>query len=111
AAAGGGSGARVVGSDIDPEKGKAVNAGESPLRGREPGVAELVKEQVSMGRLRASLDATAAADADVVVVCVETPIDPTTHDPSYKALKAALAGLAPIVKRRALASSEATRAP
>ena len=105
------TGANVVGIDIDPEKVKAVNAGESPLRGREPGVAELVGEQVSKGRLRASLEATAAANADVVVVCVETPIDPTTHDPSYKALKAALAGLAPIVKRGALVSIESTLAP
>src|SRR5437016_14597217 len=64
------TGANVVGIDIDPEKVKAVNAGESPLRGREPGVAELVGEQVSKGRLRASLEATAAANADVVVVCV-----------------------------------------
>src|SRR5712664_3595945 len=59
------TGANVVGIDIDPEKVKAVNAGKSPLRGREPGVAELVGEQVSKGRLRASLEASAAANADV----------------------------------------------
>src|SRR2546429_5197949 len=58
--------ASVVGIDIDPEKVEAVNAGRSPLRGREPGLADLLKAQVAKGRLRASLDPADAADADVV---------------------------------------------
>ena len=47
----------------------------------------------------------------MIAVCVETPIDPTTHDPSYKALKTALVGVAPILKRGALVSIESTLAP
>src|SRR2546429_540510 len=105
------TGANVIGIDVDLEKVKVVNTGQSPLRGHEPGLADLVKEQVSMGRLRASLEPTAASGADVVAVCVETPIDPTTHDPSYKALKAALAEIAPVLKRGALVSIESTLAP
>ena len=105
------TGANVIGIDIDLEKVKVVNAGQSPLRGHEPGLADLVKEQVSTGRLRASLEPTAASGADVVAVCVETPIDPTTHDPQYKALKAALAEIAPVLKRGALVSIESTLAP
>ncbi|TLZ83530.1 MAG: nucleotide sugar dehydrogenase [Methanobacteriota archaeon] len=105
------TGANVIGVDIDLEKVKAVNAGESPLQGQEPGLAELLKEQVSKGHLRASLEASAVSGADVVAVCVETPIDPTTHDPSYKALKAALAEIAPVLKRGALVSIESTLAP
>src|SRR2546426_571736 len=105
------TGANVIGVDIDLEKVKAVNAGESPLQGQEPGLAELLREQVSKGHLRASLEASAASGADVVAVCVETPIDPTTHDPSYKALKAALAEIAPVLKRGALVSIESTLAP
>src|SRR5437879_3070165 len=50
------TGANVIGVDIDLEKVKAVNAGESPLQGQEPGLAELLKEQVSKGHLRASLE-------------------------------------------------------
>ncbi len=103
--------AAVVGIDIDPKKVDAINAGHSPLRGREPGLAELVKTQVAKGRLRASLDPDDAADADVVAVCVETPIEPTTHDPVYKALKAALAGVAHHLKDGALVSIESTLAP
>src|SRR2546427_4632298 len=105
------TGANVIGVDIDLEKVKAVNAGESPLQGQEPGLAELLKEQVSKGHLRASLEASAVSGADVVAVWVETPIDPTTHDPSYKALKAALAEIAPVLKRGALVSIESTLAP
>src|SRR2546422_970723 len=86
------TGANVVGLDIDAERVNTVNAGQSPLRGREPGLAALVKGQVSKGRLRASLDPSAASGADVIAVCVETLIDPTTHDPTYKALKTALVG-------------------
>src|SRR5207244_4159749 len=105
------TGANVIGIEIDAEKVKAVNAGQSPLRGQEPGLADLVREQVSKGRLRASLDPKEASGVDAVAVCVETPIDPTTHDPSYKALKAALAGVAPLLKRGALVSIESTLAP
>ncbi len=103
--------ASVVGIDIDPKKVAAVNAGRNPLRGREPGLGDLLKDEVANGRLRASLDPADAADADVVAVCVETPIEPTTHDPSYKALKAALAGVGPHLKAGALVSIESTLSP
>jgi len=105
------TGARVAGIDIDPKKVQAINAGRNPLRGREPGLAELIRTQVSRKRLVATSDMSAARTADVVVVAVETPIDPSTHDPSYRALKAALASLGPNLRRGALVSIESTLAP
>jgi UDP-N-acetyl-D-mannosaminuronic acid dehydrogenase len=105
------TGATVVGVDIDPEKVESVNAGRSPLRGREPGVQDLLAEQVSKGRLRATLDPADAAGADVVAICVETPIEPSTHDPSHKALKGALSAVGPHLKRGALVTIESTLAP
>ena len=105
------TGANVVGIDIDPEKVESVNAGRSPLRGHEPGLDDLVREQVAKGRLRASMDPKTASSADVVAVCVETPIDPATHDPSYKALKVAIAEVGPHLKSGALVSIESTLAP
>ena len=105
------TGATVIGVDIDPDKVESVNAGRSPLRGREPGVQELLEAQVSKERLRATLDPEDAAGADIVAICVETPIDPSTHDPSYKALKAAIAAMGPHVKRGALVTIESTLAP
>jgi len=105
------TGANVVGIDIDPEKVESVNKGRSPLRGHEPGLDDLVREQVATGRLRASLDPQTASSANVVAVCVETPIDPATHDPSYKALKVAIAEVGPHLKPGALVSIESTLAP
>jgi UDP-N-acetyl-D-mannosaminuronic acid dehydrogenase len=105
------SGASVVGVDIDPKKVEAVNAGRNPLRGREPGLPDLLKAQVGKKRLRATTDASAIRNADVVVVSVETPIDPATHDPLYRALKTALASIGPHLKRGALVSIESTLAP
>ena len=105
------SGNSVVGIDIDSTKVEAINAGRNPLRGREPGLARLVQSQVRARRLRATTDFAAASRAAVVVVSVETPIDPTTHDPDYKALRSALAALGPNMKRGALVSVESTLAP
>ncbi len=105
------SGAAVVGIDIDPAKVRAVNAGRNPLRGKEPGLPELLKDAVAKGRLTATMEMEGLAGADVVVVCVETPIDAATHDPQYRALKAALASIGPHLKRGALVSIESTLAP
>jgi UDP-N-acetyl-D-mannosaminuronic acid dehydrogenase len=105
------TGARVVGIDIDEGKVAAINAGRNPLRGREPGLADLVRAQVARKRLAASSDMSDAETAQVVVVAVETPIDPSTHDPSYRALKSALSALGRHLRKGALVSIESTLAP
>jgi len=105
------TGAQVVGIDVDPKKVDAINAGRNPLRGREPGLPELLRSARVRRRLRATTDVSAASQADVVVVAVETPIDPVTHDPVYRALKSALTSLGPHLKKGALVSIESTLAP
>ena len=105
------SGNSVVGIDIDPNKVEAISAGRNPLRGREPGLAALIRTQAHARRLRATTDFTAASSANVVVVSVETPIDPSTHHPDYKALRSALSALGPNLRRGALVSIESTLAP
>ncbi|MGQ0797835.1 MAG: nucleotide sugar dehydrogenase [Methanobacteriota archaeon] len=105
------AGARVVGIDIDPAKVDAINAGRNPLRGREPGLAHLVRAQVAAKRLRASSDPSTVRTADVVVVSVETPIEPTSHDPNHRALTSALRSIGAHLKRGALVSIESTLAP
>jgi GDP-mannose 6-dehydrogenase len=73
----------VVGIDVNPEKVKAINSGLSPIH--EPGVAELLSEARSAGRLSASTDiGDHLAEADVAIVCVGTPSGPDgAHDMSY----------------------------
>ncbi len=105
------AGVDVVGIDIDSSKVNAVNAGRSPLEGDEPGLPDLVARGVALGRLRASQDYAECEDADVVIVAVETPIDDGTHDPQFRALRSALASLAPHLKRGAIVSIESTVAP
>src|SRR5207247_384203 len=111
AAAAAATGADVMGIDIDSGKVESTNAGRSPLRGREPGLNELVKATVSKRKFRASLDPAAGATADVVAICVEPPIEPSTRDPSHKALKAAISSIGPHLKRGALVTIESTLAP
>ena len=62
--------------DLDPAKVAAVNAGESFLH--EPGLAELLRENVPQ-RLRATADVAAAVrGSDVTVLAVPTPFDAAT---------------------------------
>src|SRR6187402_1869568 len=65
-------GHRVIGVDKDETKIKSVESGKSPFF--EPGLDEIITEQVSSGRLSATTSAAEAlADADVVMICVGTP--------------------------------------
>jgi UDP-N-acetyl-D-mannosaminuronic acid dehydrogenase len=62
----------VTGVDVDPSVVERVNAGESHVLG-EPGLSDLVAEQVSRGRLAATTDGSmAAADARIHVIIVPT---------------------------------------
>jgi GDP-mannose 6-dehydrogenase len=64
-------GHRVMGVDRDQHKVDNVLAGRAPFY--EPGLEELVRENVTAGRLTASTGAEGIADAAVVMVCVGTP--------------------------------------
>ena len=67
-------GHQVIGVDIDAEKVAALNAGETPVA--EPGLGDLVKEQVAAGTLRATEDYKAAiAETDIAMIAVGTPSD------------------------------------
>ncbi|HEV8116465.1 MAG TPA: NAD(P)-binding domain-containing protein, partial [Acidimicrobiales bacterium] len=65
-------GHRVNCADIDPAKIELLNGGEIPIV--ELGLLELVREGVDGGRLRFTVGAAAAAaEADFVFLCVQTP--------------------------------------
>jgi GDP-mannose 6-dehydrogenase len=70
------AGHMVVGVDVDPGKVSAINSGHSPVI--EHGIDELIGEGVSQGRLLATTDiGVALAGADVSIVCVGTPSEPS----------------------------------
>ncbi len=83
---------KVIAIDIDPSVVAAINEGRSHI-GEEPGVADLVAEAHRAGRLRATLDGSAAAaEADVVVLIVPVMLDATNH-PDRRSMDAAVTSI------------------
>ena len=84
----------VIAVDVNPAVVEAINGGRSHV-GEEPGLAELVARVHGEGRLRATLDAAAAArEADVVVLIVPVMLD-AEHRPDYRYMDPAVASIAP----------------
>jgi UDP-N-acetyl-D-mannosaminuronic acid dehydrogenase len=84
----------VTGLDVNVAKVATINAGGCPIEGKEPGLAELVSEMVTAGRLEATTDYSVCRGADVILIAVETPID-SVNQPRYTALRSALRSLEP----------------
>lgn len=70
----------------------AINAGRSPIGGVEPELDQIVAEAVAARLLDASHDIGQVADADVILVCVQT--DREGINPDYGPLLEALHGVA-----------------
>ena len=79
-------------------KVKAINEGRSPIGGIEPELDRIVAESASAGLLRATHDPAAVADADVILVCVQT--DRKGWGPDYGPLMASLEGVAAALQTR-----------
>lgn len=68
-------GHQVIAVDIDPARVAIINDGRSPIVER--GLDTLIADAVAAGKLRATLDATAAVrNTDASYVCVGTPSNP-----------------------------------
>ncbi len=78
----------VVGYDTDADKLRALSLGKVPFF--EPGLDELLLEQVESGRLRFTTDiADAVRDADVHFICVGTPQLPGSNAANLSYVEAA----------------------
>jgi nucleotide sugar dehydrogenase len=100
-------GHRVVGIDVAPRVVDLVNSGAVPFSG-EPGLEEALKQAVSDGTFRATLDGTTAtATADAVVVVVPLIVD-QEGVPDFGPLDAATSVLAAGLKPGTLVSYETT---
>ncbi|WP_299565959.1 nucleotide sugar dehydrogenase [uncultured Mycolicibacterium sp.] len=64
----------VTGIDVRPHVVDEINQGRTAVP--EPGLGELVANSVRTGRLRATTDFAAVADAEFVIVTVGTPLGP-----------------------------------
>lgn len=66
------TGWHVTGVDIDDRRVAMLNNGESDIE-RVPGA--IVKSLVDAGRFKATTDATALRQADIILICVPTPLN------------------------------------
>ncbi len=76
----------------------AINEGRSPIGGVEPDLDRLVRESVTAGLLSASHEYAALADADLILVSVQT--DKKGSEPDYGPLFEALTGIAIALQKR-----------
>ena len=105
------AGFKTTGLDIDARKIALITAGQLPMEGHEPGLAEMLAEVVESGHLKATLDASAASQADIVLFAVDTPVDGSDHKPRYAALGAALRSVAAHLNPGTMVIIESTLAP
>ena len=93
--------------DVDGERVAALNAGRSPVDDvSDETIAALRQQQ----RLEASADFLAAAQAEVVVICVPTPLT-ASKEPDLTAIRSAAAELAPRLRPGQLVVLESTTYP
>lgn len=100
----------VVGLDVDEARVKQINRGFNPIKGREPGMNELVKKVVKTKNFIASTDTNLYRDRDIIFVAVQTPVE-DDHMPKYEHLRAAVKAIAQNIKKGALVVIESTIAP
>lgn len=97
-------GLAVHGVDIDERIVGAVNRGEVLIV--EPGLAEIVRDEVQQGKLQA---ATQPKASDAFVIAVPTPFrHDGTHAPDISYIEGAIRSLAPVVRKGNLIVLEST---
>jgi GDP-mannose 6-dehydrogenase len=68
------AGYKVIGVEVNDEKVGMINEGKSPIV--EPGLADLIRDTVSAGKLRATTSCKdAIANSEIAFICVGTPGD------------------------------------
>ncbi len=104
------SGFSTIGVDLSESRVAAIQDGVSPFEDGEPGLAAVLEEVRRARRLRATTDVGELAEADVVVIAVQTPVD-EEHQPRLEALVAACSSVATVLRSGALVVIESTIPP
>jgi len=89
----------------------ALNSGQSPIEGDEPGLDELIASVVKKGTFRVTDDFSVIGEMDTVLIDVQTPTDTADHAPSYLSLKEVSRRVGEFMKKGALIIIESTVAP
>lgn len=101
----------VIGLDLDSDKVSKISRGICPIEGKEPELPELLTRVVKEGKLGVTNDYSICKESQIVLIAVETPVDPSTHKPAYQALKSALTDLGKNFSPGTLVIVESTIAP
>jgi UDP-N-acetyl-D-mannosaminuronic acid dehydrogenase len=104
------AGFHVAGVDVDARRVGRISSGDCPIRGREPELPELLARVTASRHLVAHADYSALAQADVILIAVDTPVS-SDHRPRFATLRAACASLGAVMKPGALVVVESTVAP
>jgi len=102
-----GSGWKVIGLDNSMTRVEALNLGQSPV---EDISNETLSNSLETGNYKASSNYEDIRNADVVTICVPTPLD-DKKEPDLTALRNATISSAPYLKNGALLVSESTSYP
>ena len=106
AAAAAEAGFRVTGIDIDVERVAALSRGELPVAGVDE---RIFREGIASEHLTFTIDASVIGEADVIVVCVPTPLRDYAPDLSH--MEAAFADVARHVRAGSLVILESSTYP
>ena len=99
-------GFEVIGVDVDAAKIALLNAGKVPFY--EPGLEDLLQQEIATGRLTFTTDFKAIADADVHFICVGTPQLEGSLAADLKYVDAALDAVAAVCKPGSLVVGKST---
>jgi UDP-N-acetyl-D-glucosamine dehydrogenase len=100
-------GYRVVGFDIDAEKVRLLNAGESYIGHI---AADRIAATLATGRFEATADITAMSRPDAILICVPTPLN-RNREPDMSYIVRTTQSLAPHLRRGQLVVLESTTWP
>jgi len=99
-------GFEVIGVDVDPAKIALLAVGKVPFY--EPGLEELLQQEINSGRLTFTTDFNAIADVDVHFICVGTPQRENSLAADLKYVDSALDAVASVCKPGALVVGKST---
>ncbi len=105
-----GVGFRVIGVDIKADRVAKINAGQSPIEGKEPELVELLQKVTKSKHLVAVTEFDPIAEADVILVTVDTPVA-SDKRARFTSLRAACREIGKAMQPGALVIIESTIAP
>ena len=99
-------GFEVIGVDVEAAKIAALSKGKVPFY--EPGLEELLEQEVNTGRLHFTTDISEIKDCDVHFICVGTPQQKGSLAADLTYVNAALEAVAPHAKKGSLVVGKST---